>query len=192
MSNQAECEMCGSKVSRADLFRYGYPALKRAGMFYFGVVACRTCQEAWIKRHTVTCCDCGSTYITVNVGAAKRCKRCATTYNDKVNAVSGERKRTKDRGLPSGMTREAWAATLGHFGGGCAYCGGSYSVIEHFTPVKKGGGTDIGNCIPACSTCNKRKRTLDGRSQKPELANALGIPVSRLVEIENYLTRIMI
>lgn len=192
MSNLAECELCEAKVSHSALFRYGYPGLKRAGKLYFGVVACQTCQEAWIKRHTVTCCDCGSTYITVNVGVAKRCRRCAAIYNDKVNSVSGERKRAKDKGLPSGMTREAWVITLQHFGNRCAYCGGPYVVIEHFTPVKKGGGTDIGNCIPSCSPCNKRKGTIDGRTQKPELAKSLGVPVSKIIEIEIFLTRITI
>lgn len=45
--------------------------------------------------------------------------------------------------------------------GECWYCGvpvGIDFVVEHATPVSKGGTNDIDNLLPACSACNSEKR----------------------------------
>jgi 5-methylcytosine-specific restriction endonuclease McrA len=45
------------------------------------------------------------------------------------------------------------------FGNHCAYCGcGGHMEIEHVIPLSKGGAHDIGNIVPACTVCNRKKR----------------------------------
>ncbi|MBD2663971.1 hypothetical protein B6N60_05030 [Richelia sinica FACHB-800] len=48
------------------------------------------------------------------------------------------------------------------FSYGCAYCGSKESVgLDHFIPVSKGGPDCLVNFIPACDSCNTKKRNLD-------------------------------
>jgi 5-methylcytosine-specific restriction endonuclease McrA len=187
MNDFVECGICYAPTKKQELYCYGVPSLKKVGLFWHGSLACLECQESWIKRHTVVCCDCGSTYVTVNVGVAKRCDQCRIAYNSKVNAVSVEKKRARDKGLSSTMNRSDWIVTLSHFDYRCAYCGDEYKVIEHFTPVKFGGGTNASNCVPACAKCNQSKKTIDGHTQQEQLARRLNIPLDRIYAIAQYL-----
>jgi len=188
MNKPPECDICG-RSEGVDLFCYGIPELRKLSSSWYGDAACTDCQQKWIERHTVICCDCGTGYVTVNVGVARRCDPCAKIYNSRVSAVSTEKKRAKDKGLSSTMKRSDWVVTLDHFGNQCAYCSGPYEVIEHFSPVVNEGGTDPFNCIPACSRCNRIKGTLDGRTQREDLSERLGIPISQLLQIEDYLNQ---
>lgn len=45
------------------------------------------------------------------------------------------------------------------FDGICAYCAKPADTIDHVIPVSKGGGSRRGNILPACGSCNSRKRT---------------------------------
>jgi 5-methylcytosine-specific restriction endonuclease McrA len=57
------------------------------------------------------------------------------------------------------LTLPEWIETLEHYKRSCAYCGtGAYEVLEHYTPLTKGGGTTANNCVPACQSCNSQKR----------------------------------
>ncbi len=187
MNKIVECDICGRTEEGMALFCYGIPGIKELDRTWRGHTACAECQQKWNERHTVVCCDCGATYVTVNVGVAKRCDGCAQIYNSRVNAVSTEKKRTRDKGLSSSMSRSDWIITLDYFGNRCAYCAGPYEVIEHFSPVVNEGGTDPNNCVPACCRCNRLKGRLDGRSQKDQVSARLGVSAVRISQIEMYL-----
>ena len=45
------------------------------------------------------------------------------------------------------------------FDGRCAYCGATATTMDHVVPVSHGGGSGRGNLLPACRSCNSRKRT---------------------------------
>lgn len=47
------------------------------------------------------------------------------------------------------------------FGGLCAYCPAPSTTWDHLVPVSKGGRTVPGNIVPACLSCNSRKRDAD-------------------------------
>lgn len=73
--------------------------------------------------------------------------------------VRQNRWRAKQLGLDATLTLEEWLSTLERFQGRCAYCQRTAAtVLEHFIPLSAGGGTVVENCIPACSSCNAKKR----------------------------------
>lgn len=47
------------------------------------------------------------------------------------------------------------------FGGLCGYCGKPYQSWDHAVAVSKGGVTEPGNMIPACTSCNSSKKDMD-------------------------------
>ncbi len=62
-------------------------------------------------------------------------------------------------GLSATLTLEQWNETKEHFYQRCAYCLSSpLECLEHFVPLTLGGGTTQWNCVPACKTCNLKKR----------------------------------
>jgi 5-methylcytosine-specific restriction endonuclease McrA len=85
------------------------------------------------------------------------------------------------KGLAYDLTLEAWAVTLRHFCWRCAYCGGPFESLDHFVPVHLGGGTGIGNCVPACLVCNQQRKG----GQRPDEITEL--PHDVLEQIARYL-----
>lgn len=60
---------------------------------------------------------------------------------------------------------EEWRKTVSDFNGLCAYCQErTFEERDHFIPQTKGGITEIGNLLPACGPCNKRKSNSIGRT----------------------------
>lgn len=61
--------------------------------------------------------------------------------------------------VPHTLSLPQWLYTLNiQFNGYCAYClEKPYEVLEHFVPIKRGGGTTASNCVPACCSCNSLK-----------------------------------
>ena len=57
------------------------------------------------------------------------------------------------------LTSNEWEAVLSAFNYSCAYCGSLNDItLDHVKPVSKGGGTTVDNIIPACRSCNSRRR----------------------------------
>ncbi len=44
---------------------------------------------------------------------------------------------------------------------GCAYCESPAQTLDHVIPVARGGESCPGNLVPACQTCNSRKKHSD-------------------------------
>ena len=44
------------------------------------------------------------------------------------------------------------------FSGLCAYCDQPATTWDHIIPVSKGGDTRLGNIVPACKSCNSKKK----------------------------------
>lgn len=44
--------------------------------------------------------------------------------------------------------------------GKCVYCGAKATSIDHVIPVAHGGSSRRGNLLPACGSCNSRKKTM--------------------------------
>jgi 5-methylcytosine-specific restriction endonuclease McrA len=59
-------------------------------------------------------------------------------------------------------TAKEWREKIELLGGCCVYCGRSDRPLsrDHKTPLSRGGSNAIENIVPACRSCNSRKRTL--------------------------------
>lgn len=71
-------------------------------------------------------------------------------------------------------------ALLDKFCGSCAYCQGPAETWDHIVPVSKGGRTEPGNVLPACRSCNSRKKDRDVY----DFIDAAGVAVSPALEHE--------
>lgn len=47
------------------------------------------------------------------------------------------------------------------YGGKCVYCCSPATTIDHLHPVSRGGRTTPGNVVPACRSCNSRKKDME-------------------------------
>lgn len=69
---------------------------------------------------------------------------------------------------PGDLTDEQFLDVMELFDYKCAYCNHDLEpnkwAIEHVNCVDKGGKTDVGNCLPACTKCNNKKgaRSVEG------------------------------
>jgi len=73
--------------------------------------------------------------------------------------LSGHRRRAAAGG--EHIRVEDWENLLLKHKGCCAYCGESAALVEadHRIPLSRGGRNVIGNILPSCRRCNRRKRT---------------------------------
>lgn len=66
------------------------------------------------------------------------------------------------RGSSGKVTKEEWAACLDAYNHACSYCGkdiaGFDCTQDHIMPVTRGGLHVIENIVPACRSCNARKK----------------------------------
>jgi HNH endonuclease len=70
--------------------------------------------------------------------------------------VAGNKRRAALAGTH--FTFQEWEALLRSHDGRCAYCGSTERIeADHRTPLCRGGSNEIGNILPACRTCNRRK-----------------------------------
>lgn len=183
------CVSCGKELPRLEMYSYGAHTMVKVEYDHrYSYLcqnadgACYACQKQYLDDHTCPCTDCGSPFFRVRP-IQVRCESCQTERN----AVLPQNTRARKLGLPASLSYKQWSETLVHFDQKCAYCGGDYEIIEHFTPLTLGGETSARNCVPACGSCNSSKGNLDGRTQQAKLAERLRIPLVRLHDIQTFL-----
>ena len=76
--------------------------------------------------------------------------------------INGQRRRTKERSLPSTLTLLQWRTIKQYFNNECAYCGKEKPLAqEHFISLNNGGEYTINNIVPSCKSCNSSKGPKD-------------------------------
>lgn len=108
--------------------------------------------------------------------AAQACSRYAAENKNKINArrraryaenpakplANNKKRKARIRGASQNdLTAAQWQAIKDHYGHRCVYCGRKMQRLtqDHITPVSSGGGHTFQNVVPACVTCNAKKRT---------------------------------
>lgn len=68
--------------------------------------------------------------------------------------------RYRKRGAAGSHTLQEWLEKVELLGGCCIYCGRDDVPMteDHKVPLSRGGSDDITNIVPACHSCNARKR----------------------------------
>lgn len=78
-------------------------------------------------------------------------------------AVTSHRRRARVANAEGSFSVEEWHGLLEEFDYRCAYCQtpSDSLVMEHMTPLSRGGSNSAKNIVPSCATCNSRKGTRD-------------------------------
>lgn len=140
---------------------------------------CADCLPAARKAHACTCVLCGDVFYDREPGPGV-CHTCLWSDPDigqEERRLPVHMRRASKAGKPATLTLDEWVHTLTDFNGKCAYClEADFTVLEHYLPVERA-GTTASNCIPACQSCNIRKRQ----------DRAGGIPKADLERVRRYL-----
>ena len=126
-------------------------------------------KEHWAKNYKKPifireCPECGTAFEVSGNHRKKYCSRqCSNKHEIRDNKVSrlanNQKRKALLRELEHTLTKEEWIKTLTFFGNSCAYCGnGGDMDMEHVIPLSRGGGFTKENIVPACKSCNNRKR----------------------------------
>lgn len=61
---------------------------------------------------------------------------------------------------PGSFTEQEWLDRVAEFNGCCAFClqPCDHLTVEHMQELSSGGSNEISNIVPACHSCNSRKR----------------------------------
>lgn len=85
----------------------------------------------------------------------------ATDRGREIVALHVNRRRLRKLQAGGSHTVEQWVRLCQSYGNSCAYCGSHGKLTrDHDVPICRGGTDDISNLMPACGSCNSRKRHL--------------------------------
>lgn len=74
----------------------------------------------------------------------------------------GRRRAARKRGAQGSHTLDQWLARVALHGWRCRYCRSELTeatlTLDHAIPLSRGGTEWPANCVPACGSCNSRKR----------------------------------
>lgn len=139
---------------------------------------CLECIKEIKKDFTRTCSYCDmNCYMEKKDQIVALCPDCKNRpdgefLKDEIGRLRSQLKRAISEGVPTTLTLQQWVSTINHFDGLCAYCQSKpFAVMEHFMPIKLGGGTTFDNCVPACTRCNLVKDRLASQQQMTEFAS---------------------
>jgi predicted nucleic acid-binding Zn ribbon protein len=128
------CEHCGEALAPNS------PAGKR-----YCTSQCQN--KAWRKEHVrlkiTSCIRCNGALVT----GRRLCTVCIATSHWAFRQRNGGHVYKRD-----------WIRLVRRYNGLCAYCQNAAGVeVDHVIPVSRGGRHTIGNVLPACPSCNRRK-----------------------------------
>lgn len=113
-----------------------------------GLKWCRGC-KAWLDNISVcsgVCRECANAEERARYASHEALREYRKTQRDM-------RKRKISR-----IPVDAAAMLMELFDNECAYCDAPATGWDHVLPVSRGGQTEPGNMVPACATCNSKKK----------------------------------
>lgn len=83
-----------------------------------------------------------------------------------------QRRRALLHGTPALFSEEEWVSCCDRFDFRCAYCHRAVLLTaDHVVPLIKGGAHAPANIVPACRSCNSRKRDRDVHAVFPDFVH---------------------
>lgn len=171
------CTACGQSKAVVEFSEFKYNPDGRLSV-------CKECVRVYNKTRNFpaqmegykACSVCGKTKHITEFRKFKqspdgRCARCAACQdldntlwrkaNPNKAAAKRQRRRARKKSLPADFTDEHEQIMLQLFDNTCPYCGADLLEagyhMDHFIPLVLGGGSTIGNMVPACPHCNTSK-----------------------------------
>lgn len=157
------CDRCSTKINGLTVGRImDKPYTRQMHGDY-----CPSCFHEITHEFRRICDECHKEYYE-SVAEIKRttCRACRFSRPvTEVRRVRYHLARAIKAGTPATLTVPEWLETVRHFKHRCAYCGGAFQILEHYIPIRRGGGTTVDNCVPSCWSCDTRK--FDRMPDKP-------------------------
>ena len=138
---------------------------------------CRACREAPGRRGPsrrerrerarggeAWCCGCAAWRSDVRAGKCREHLNAAMRLRYATDPEFRYRRRQNTswrRRNVDAVPPEGEEALLEKYGGRCVYCSGAADSVDHLLAVSKSGRTTPGNVVPACRSCNSKKRDKD-------------------------------
>lgn len=102
------------------------------------------------------------------------------TNSQRVSHIAN-RRRTRKVNNGGSHTLDELVQKFSSLGNVCFYCGiGGKLTIDHDIPLSRGGTNNIDNILPACKSCNSRKRTLTAHEFIHKIKTKLCYTLSQL------------
>lgn len=147
---------------------------------------CSPCMPQAINYYRAECPLCGVVgHSTGDFQSRGVCPMCHEQYlwrPDECVRVSKQLTRARKNGLADTLKVAEWIQTLIDFGRRCAYCGGPYTLMDHYVPIRLGGGTTAQNCVPACVACNFSKERDQSTRVSPQKLEEVGVYLANRVQ----------
>lgn len=94
--------------------------------------------------------------------------------NPEVRRTVLQQRRARLAGAPGAYSTADWRLLVDLFDGRCAYCGSDRPLQpDHRVALSRGGSNYIGNILPACGLCNRRKHTMSEEEFRKRVAQEL-------------------
>ena len=92
--------------------------------------------------------------------SATKGRRWRAEHPEKVHEYVRKRRAEKHNAPINDFTAAQWQEMKEHYGYKCVYCGRKMQRLtqDHITPLSQGGSHTASNIVPACQSCNSKKR----------------------------------
>lgn len=111
-----------------------------------------------LKAIRASCIICSTEFR--KFGSAKTCStECSQQWRLEIRREVQNRRRVRRKSVEGSHSVGEWLLVLWICDNRCAYCGATSRLTkDHVVPISKGGTDYIENILPACLSCNSRKR----------------------------------
>jgi hypothetical protein len=127
--------------------------------------AYRERRQRWLEENAERAAEYSRQYARENAEATRERVRLWREANPErareLTRATANRRRARLQGGDPDLTLKQWLDILADFQGHCAYCERNDLplVMEHMTPLARGGRHTASNVVPSCQPCNARKHT---------------------------------
>ena len=134
---------------------------------YLGLQSiCKKCKSiyrhAYFQQNTIKIQTSRHAYLEREKDHVAASRRRYRQEHPEIDRSSQQRRRScKNGATVNDFTHAQWVVMQEHYEHRCVYCGKRRRgklTQDHITPISKGGNHTVSNIVPACQSCNSKKR----------------------------------